>query len=64
MHEELAARFKGVAAVNVAGAASQAVVAAAPSIREARPRPAGGRISSFIIGSAIGAALGFFGAHL
>ncbi len=60
-HEELRTRFKGMAVVNAAVAPLPAVAAAAKAAeREARPRLAAGSFSSFVVGSLIGAAFGFF----
>jgi chromosome partitioning protein len=57
-HEELKSRFPDKAAYNLAAAA-------APAGRESRSRFVSGRAASFVIGSLIGAALGYFGrAHL
>jgi hypothetical protein len=64
MHDEVASRFKGMAATNAAGTMPPAA-AAITADRGERSRSGAGRVSSFIIGSAIGAALGFFArAHL
>jgi chromosome partitioning protein len=60
-HEELTARFKGVAAFNVGGAALPAMAEAAPAARpEERPRVKAGRFAYFVIGNLVGAAIGFF----
>jgi chromosome partitioning protein len=66
MHDELATRFKAMAATNARGAGSAAAAdAAITADHDSRSRAGAGRVSSFIVGSAIGAALGFFArAHL
>ena len=54
LHEQLKSRFQDMAAFNAAGAGLPA------ADREARTRFGAGRLSSFAIGSLLGAALGYF----
>ena len=65
-HEELKSRFPDKAAYKLAGASAPANAnGATPADHESRPRFGIGRVSSFAIGSLIGAAFGYFGrAHL
>jgi len=60
MHDKVATRLKGIVDMNGGGATSPAAAAAAMAGDHASPsRRRAGRVSSFMIGSAIGAALGF-----
>jgi chromosome partitioning protein len=65
MHEEAAKRFKDMATKNAASADSPALANAVMAAEnDSRARAGAGRLSSFVIGSAVGAALGFFAGHL